>query len=826
MDGPRIALVYPTVSDVKVSAKNVTCNFTITDTLSGVGSVVFKNGSTILTDTLHSGDNYQCIVKDLVQGEKTILTIEAYDKSMKKTKTTLNVSLTYDPDMVDNVLPKIVMKSPLTTTAVVSTSETSIQVIGTDESGIDTVTARKGTAQLTVERSDSLYSVVVSGLTAGKTDTIVFEATDKSSAKNKAPLSVYITFDASSLDTKGPKITLKSPASNNTKVSSPSVTLSVICSDENKVASVTYKTGTLSGNMTAENDSVFTATIIGLVSGENKITVTAKDKSSRVNSTDSVFTVIYDPTMNDTGKPVITCLKAVRDTLLVNVASTTIEVLCTDSSGIDKVTCTMGTSAIPVTAGSGGVYSAAMTGLAIGVNALIFTATDKAAKPNSDSKTIVVMYDPTATDVTGPVIKLSNPSQDRSKVAQASVKLVVVCNDDNGIGAVNYTFGTVNGVMTKDNDSTYSVALANLVQGDNQITILATDTSSKKNANDTVFTIVYDPTMNDNAAPVITLKTPEKDSTKVSSKSITIEVVCNDSSGIDTVTCKMGTSDVPVANGTAGVYSASVTTLAVGANTFTFTATDKASTKHSSTKAVTIVYDPSMTDNVAPKVVIKNPQSADQRVLTDTITVQLECTDDNNISSVIATRGGVALSGITNAGSLYSLKVTELRAGISDTINFKVVDNSSNKIAKDFPVILRYNRNPIAATLGTPADSATGVAKSPTFTWTDGTDPDGDKVTYTLRYGTSETALTKTVPNLTAGTTTLATALSGAIEYYWQVVTYTAVNGDSAVSKISSFTTVENAPFITAEPTTQSVDLGNKGTFSVTATGLNLNYQW
>ena len=338
LEGPQIALVYPTVSDVKVSAKNVTCSFTITDTLSGVGGVVFKTGSTILTDTLHSGDNYQCVVKDLVKGEKTILTIEAYDKSMKKTTTTLNVSLTYDPEMVDNVLPKIVMKSPSTTTAVVSTSETSIQVICTDESGIDTVTARKGTTQLKVERSDSLYSVVVTGLTAGKTDTIVFEATDKSSAKNKAPLSVYITFDPSSLDNKGPKIALKSPASNNTKVSSSSITLSVICSDDNKVASATYKTGTLSGNMTAENDSVFTATIIGLVSGMNQITVTAKDKSSRANSTDSVFTVIYEPTIGDSTGPVITLKKSQNDsTVVVSSATASIEVSCSDTSGIDTV---------------------------------------------------------------------------------------------------------------------------------------------------------------------------------------------------------------------------------------------------------------------------------------------------------------------------------------------------------------------------------------------------------------------------------------------------------------------------------------------------------
>jgi uncharacterized protein (TIGR02145 family)/uncharacterized repeat protein (TIGR02543 family) len=429
-------------------------------------------------------------------------------------------------------------------------------------------------------------------------------------------------------------------------------------------------------------------------------------------------------------------------------------------------------------------------------------------------------------DTEGPVIRLLSPAQDRSMVAQSSATLVVVCKDENGISAVNYAFGALSGTMTKENDSTYSFAFVNLVKGENQISVVAMDASFKKNTNDTAFTIIYDPTMNDTSAPVITLKTPVKDSATVSSKAMTFEVVCTDSSGIDTVTCKAGTADVAVVRGTGGVFSVSVTTLTMGSNTFTFTATDKASTKRSSTKSVTVVYDPTITDNVAPTVVIKNPKNADQRVFTDTITVQLDCTDDSKISSVTATRGGVAVTGITNVGSLYSVKVATLTPGKSDTINFKVVDSSSNKISKDFPVILRYNRTPIAATLNLPADGATGIIKKGVFTWIDGTDPDSDAVTYTLRYGTSETALTKTVPNITAKTVVLSAELNGATKYYWQVVTYTAANGDSAVSGMSSFTTVEDAPVITAAPTTQSVVVGNKATFTVTATGLNLKYQW
>jgi uncharacterized protein (TIGR02145 family)/uncharacterized repeat protein (TIGR02543 family) len=822
---PNIVLVEPSIADATISSNVITCKFTITDSLSGIGNVVFRIGTTILSDTLHSGDTYQCTVRDLPKGVKTTVTVDVIDRSQKKNPASKEISLTYNPDMQDNVGPVISLKNPLVASFSVSTSETTILLQCTDQSGVKSVTAKKGSTALVVQKTDSVYSIPVASLIAGKTDTIIVTAIDSSAAANPSTLPLYIKYEPSMLDTKGPVITLKTP-SNNTSIPVSSVTMRVVCWDISNIATVSYKIGTITGIMTKENDSTFSAVVSGLVLGKNQITISAKDASVNTNSSDSVFTFIYDQTMNDTSKPVITFLKAVRDTLLVNVASTTIDVLCTDSSGIDKVVCSKGTSTIPVTSGSGNLYSAAVSGLTAGANTFIFTVTDKAAKPNSDSKTIVVIYDPTATDITGPTIKLSSPAPDRSKVAQASATLVVVCTDENKISSVNYTFGTVSGAMTKDNDSTFSVALSNLVKGDNQITILATDASSRKNPNDTVFTIIYDPTLNDNAAPVITLKTPEKDSTKVSSKSITVEVVCTDSSGVDTVTCKVGTTDVSVVKGAGGVYSASMITLAAGTFTFTFTATDKASTKHSSTKTVTVICDPSMIDNVPPTVVIKNPQSADQRVFTDTITVQIDCSDDNNISSVTATRGGVAVSGITNAGSLYSVKVTALTAGKSDTINFKVVDNSSNKVSKDFPVILRFNRKPVAATLGTPSDGATGAAKSPTFTWTDGTDPDGDAVTYTLRYGTSETAMSKIVPNITGKTTTLTTPLSAVTKYYWQVITITGVNGDTVVSGIASFTTVEDAPVVAIDPESKRTKVGSTATFTITATGLNPKYQW
>ncbi|HEX2960107.1 MAG TPA: InlB B-repeat-containing protein [Chitinispirillaceae bacterium] len=231
------------------------------------------------------------------------------------------------------------------------------------------------------------------------------------------------------------------------------------------------------------------------------------------------------------------------------------------------------------------------------------------------------------------------------------------------------------------------------------------------------------------------------------------------------------------------------------------------------------------TDTTRPAIVLKNPQKQDQRLFTDTVTVQIECTDDNGIFSVISARAGKTLEVIEN-GSLYSVKLSGLNRGKSDTVQFVVTDNSTAKNKKEYMVILHYNLKPSAVSLLAPADDTTGVIAKPAFSWTGGEDSDGDSIVYTLRYGKSETSLDKVISGITGKKVTPASGLDANTLYYWQVIAVTPVNGDSVLSDIWSFTTVEGALVITEEPAGQKVALGSKGTFSVTATGVNLKYQW
>lgn len=437
----------------------------------------------------------------------------------------------------------------------------------------------------------------------------------------------------------------------------------------------------------------------------------------------------------------------------------------------------------------------------------------------------IVIGDKPQTDTTGPAIVLKSPESNRKTIATSTIAVSVICTDKSGLDSVIYSVRTVSGVMKREYDTVYTAVITGLLPGENQITIAATDKSPRKNRSEKTLIINYDRTLTDSTGPLITLKSPTVDSAKVSSGSLSMEISCSDASGVDTVICKLGSTLLPVSKGPGDNYSIAVSGLIKGANTISITAIDKAALPKSTIRLFTITYDPTMTDNIPPTVVLKNPQYQDQRIFTDTITVRIECSDDNGIFSATATRAGKALE-VIESGSLYSVKLAGLTKGKCDTVQFTITDKSNAKNKKEYVVILRYNLKPSAVSLTTPADDTNSVITKPAFSWTGGDDPDGDSVLYTLRYGKSENGLDKVISGITGKKTTLTSGLEAYTRYYWQVIAITPVNGDSVLSEIRTFTTIENIPSITVEPAGQKVALGSKGTFSVNAAGVNLKYQW
>jgi hypothetical protein len=136
-----------------------------------------------------------------------------------------------------------------------------------------------------------------------------------------------------------------------------------------------------------------------------------------------------------------------------------------------------------------------------------------------------------------------------------------------------------------------------------------------------------------------------------------------------------------------------------------------------------------------------------------------------------------------------------------------------------------------APTLTAPANAATAVSVTPTFTWTAVTGNAG----YRILIAPTQSALPTnpavgTCGGCAAGTTTTAasyiptaTALVGSTVYYWEVQALAASGSgqNGAWSSVSNFTTVPADFSLSASPSTLTVAPGNSGTSTLTLTPIN-----
>ena len=331
-----------------------------------------------------------------------------------------------------------------------------------------------------------------------------------------------------------------------------------------------------------------------------------------------------------------------------------------------------------------------------------------------------------AGDTTRPAMFFKNPSTGAVKIADTSTTIQISCTDANGIASVTCTQNGGKTISVTNTDSVYSAVVHGFKSGrTDTITFVATDNSTAHNKNTLQLIIACDPSMNDKVGPVITLQTPAKDSTKVSSSTFNIAVKCADDNGIYSVTSAFGGKSVAVTKGTGDIYTAIFSGLVIGANQIIFEATDSSTNANKTTDTLTIIYDPTMSDNSPPIMSYKFPSSASGIVADTLTTVQISCTDDNGITSVTCTQNGGKTISVTNADSVYSAVVHGLKAGKIDTITFVATDNSTahNKATLQLTITTEYTDNRKPAVTTAPVSLPCNGTVTITFT---GTDPDGD----------------------------------------------------------------------------------------------------
>ena len=427
-----------------------------------------------------------------------------YPKIIAKNKEgdadTMTLHLWASRTNIDSIAPIVKHLIPAGDSITVSTNSFKASVICKDSSGIASVKCSSGTDTFATTRADSIWSATITGLVQGQYKTVTFLATDMSARANKTAFNIYIKYDSTMTDTVPPVITLINP-SKDTIINTDSSIVRVKCSDANGISSVIYSIGTqkFTSTRTTSTDSIFSATVKGLAPGAySTITITATDASTARNSTTATVTIKYD---NDRTKPVIVLYDPAKDSLPINANSYAVKVVSKDSSGVASVVYSFGTTNFPATKTSDSVWTGTISGFVSGaLNKITVIATDASVNVNKDTMSFFIKYDPTMTDLTGPVFFPKSGPANNAIVTDSSVNIIDSIFDPSGVDSVYWTLNGKNQKpLTLVAGSTYLYSLADTLHRYHLDTIVIFAQDKSTNRNKSSRTII----LNYNVPPVI-----------------------------------------------------------------------------------------------------------------------------------------------------------------------------------------------------------------------------------------------------------------------------------------------------------------------------------
>jgi Alpha-tubulin suppressor and related RCC1 domain-containing proteins len=421
-------------------------------------------------------------------------------KDKKDNGDTMTVHLWASRTNIDSIPPIVKHLTPLTDSITVSTNSFKASVICKDSSGIASVKCSSGTDTFATSRADSVWSATITGLVQGQYKTVTFLATDMAARANKTALNVYIKYDSTMTDTLPPAITLVNP-SKDTIINTDSSLVRVKCTDASGISSVIYSIGTqkFTASRSTPTDSIFTGTVKGLALGAySTITITATDASTARNTATATVKIKYD---NDRIKPTINLFDPAKDSLPINANSYAVKVVSKDSSGVVSVVYTFGTISFPATKTSDSVWTGTVSGLVSGaLNKIIVVATDASVNSNKDTMTFFIKYDPTMTDLTGPVFFPKSGPANNAFVVDSIVNIIDSIFDPSGVDSVYWTQNGKNPKsLTLVSGSTYLYSLVDTLHRYHLDTIVITAQDKSTNRNKSNQTII----LNYNVPPVI-----------------------------------------------------------------------------------------------------------------------------------------------------------------------------------------------------------------------------------------------------------------------------------------------------------------------------------
>jgi len=314
------------------------------------------------------------------------------------------------------------------------------------------------------------------GLQSG-TNVITVQAFDAAGNKGTDVLTVTYTPP----DTTAPTVSISSPTTSSTfATTSSGLGLAGTASDNVGVTQVSW-TSDRGGAGTATGTANWSVAAIGLESGTNVITVSARDAAG--NQSTDILTVTYTPA--DTSAPTVSILGPTSASSYSAGSSViTLGGTASDNLGVTAVTWANDRGGSGFTSGTTS-WSVASVVLQDGTNVITVTAQDAAGNKGTDVLTVTY----TAIDITAPTVSITSPTTAFTYTTTASsLAIGGTASDAGGVTQVSWV-NDRGGAGTASGTTSWSVPAVALQVGTNVISVTAQDATG--NQSTVALTVTY-----------------------------------------------------------------------------------------------------------------------------------------------------------------------------------------------------------------------------------------------------------------------------------------------------------------------------------------------
>lgn len=367
-------------------------------------------------------------------------------------------------------------------------------------------------------------------------------------------------------DTTLPLISIATPTASASYVATGSnMSLGGASSDNVGVTSVSWS-NSRGGSGSAAGTTSWAVSSIGLQTGTNVITVTARDAAGNLGT--DVLTVTYSAP--DTTNPGVTISGPTSGTsYAASTSPLTMSGTASDNTGVTQVTWSTDRGASGTASGTTNWTAAGIT-LQNGANVVTVRARDAAGNQATDVLTVTY----TAPDTTNPGVTITGPTSSASYTASASPLTVSGTASDNS-GVTQVSWSTDRGASGMASGTTnWTAAGIALQSGTNIVTVTARDAAG--NTSTDVLNVTYTVAPSDTTAPAISILGPTSGSSYTTASSvITLGGTSSDAFGVTAVTWSNDRGGSGFSSGTTS-WSVPTVTLQSGTNVITVSAQDAA----------------------------------------------------------------------------------------------------------------------------------------------------------------------------------------------------------------------------------------------------------